>query len=216
MVIAETDHQTTTRYRLLETLRQYGEGALTTTGAMTTMRDRHLAHYLDRAEYWYAGQTTAHEAEANRAFAANWDNLRAAFDWALANHHHRDVADLLHTTYWYAVHTGQWEHHQWAPRRSRRRERHRVVASAAVVLWAGLAGESAMVEDVLATLEPSAPDLLPRDVEVIWQARAATAFMTNDLEGIQRATSWMDEREPRCDNPITEAWTCPTSSPACS
>ena len=93
---------------------------------MTTTRDRHLADYLDRAEYWYAGQSTAHELEANRAFAANWDNLRAAFDWALANHRHRDVADLLHTTYWYAVHTGQWEHHQWALAARCPRERHRV------------------------------------------------------------------------------------------
>ncbi len=110
--------------------------------------------------------------EANRAFAANWDNLRAAFDWALANHRHRDVADLLHTTYWYAVHTGQWEHHQWALAARALGSDTGLVASAAVVLWAGLAGESAMVGDVLATLELSAPDVLPRDVEVIWQARA--------------------------------------------
>jgi hypothetical protein len=75
-----------------------------------------------------------------------------------------------------------------------------------VVLWAGLAGESTTVSEVVATLDPSAPDVLGRDVEVIWQARAATAFMTNDLQGIDQARSWLDEREPRCANPITEAW----------
>ena len=73
-----------TRYRLLETLRQYGEQALAADSSTATMRDRHLAHFLGRAEHWCAQQCTADEPEANRAFAVNWDNLRAAFDWALA------------------------------------------------------------------------------------------------------------------------------------
>ena len=30
--------------------------------------------------------------------------------------------------------------------------------------------------------------------------------MTNDPDGIQRATSWLQEGEPRCANAITEAW----------
>ena len=103
MVVAEAGRDAVTRYRLLETLRQYGEQALAADSSTTAMRDRHLAHFLARAEHWYAQQSTAEEPEANHAFAANWDNLRAAFDWALATGRGRDVADLLHTTYWFAV-----------------------------------------------------------------------------------------------------------------
>ncbi len=39
----------TTRYRLLETLRQYGEERLDERGETATIRDRHLAHYRDIA-----------------------------------------------------------------------------------------------------------------------------------------------------------------------
>ena len=37
-------------------------------------------------------------------------------------------------------------------------------------------------------------------------ARANTAFMTNDGDEIERAAAWLHEREPRCGDPITEAW----------
>ena len=161
-----------TRYRLLETLRQYGEQALAADSSTATMRDRHLAHFLGRAEHWCAQQCTADEPEANRAFAANWDNLRAAFDWALATGRGRDVADLLYTTYWFAVHTGRWEHRDWAIAARAAGADTGQIASAAVVLWGALAGQSDTVTEALAALDPAAPDLLARDVEQIWVARA--------------------------------------------
>ena len=98
------------------------------------MRDRHLAHFLARAEHWCAQQQTAEEPEANRAFATNWDNLRAAFDWALATGRRREVADLLYTTYWFAVHTGRWEHRDWAIAARAAGADTGQIASAAVVL----------------------------------------------------------------------------------
>ena len=60
MVVAEPGPDGATRYRLLETLRQYGEQAVATDPtAAATMRDRHLAHFLARAEHWYAQQSSA-------------------------------------------------------------------------------------------------------------------------------------------------------------
>ena len=73
-------------------------------------------------------------------------------------------------------------------------------------MW-GVLGQSDSLTEGLAALDPSAPNLLPRDIEQIWQARTGTAFMTNDPDGIERAARWMREADPRCDNPITEAWT---------
>ena len=100
LVVAEPGPDGATRYRLLETLRQYGEHTIATDPtAAATMRDRHLAHFLARAEHWYAQQSSAWEPEANKAFTANWDDLRATFDWALATGRRGDVADLLHAAY---------------------------------------------------------------------------------------------------------------------
>ena len=204
MVVAEQGPDGTTRYRLLETLRQYGEQALAADSSTATMRNRHLAHFLDRAEHWCAQQQTADEPGANRAFAINWDNLRAAFDWALATGRERDVADLLGATYWFAVHTGRWEHRDWAiAARAAGADTGRI-ASSAVVLWAALAAEPDT--ETFATLDPAASDLAARDVEVLWQARAVTAMMTNDGDETARVAAWLNEGEPRCTNPITEAW----------
>src|SRR5262249_10253915 len=51
MVVAERGARGAVRYRLLETLRQYGEQALAADPTATaTMRDRHLAYFLQRAE----------------------------------------------------------------------------------------------------------------------------------------------------------------------
>ena len=205
MVVADAAPDGVTRYRLLETLRQFGEQALAT-DETATIRDRHLAHFLAQAELWCVQQWTAEEPEANRAFGVNWDNLRAAFDWALATGRSREVADLLYTTYWFAVHTGRWEHRDWAVAARVAGADTEQIASAAVVLWGCFAEDADAVRDALAALDPEAPHLVTRDVEQIWQARAVAAFTTNDPDGIERAARWVNESEPRCGNPITEAW----------
>jgi len=206
MVVAEPGRDGVTRYRLLETLRQYGEQALAVDASAAAMRDRHLAHFLGRAEHWRAQQRTVGEPDANRAFAINWDNLRAAFDWALATGRGRDVADVLYTTYCYAMHTGQWEHRDWAAAARAAGADTGRIASASLVAWCNPA-QSDVPPDALAALDPTQPDLLARDIERIWLARAAIAFMTNDADEIERATAWLHEQEPACGDPITEAWT---------
>ena len=135
------------------------------------MRDRHLAHFLVRAEQWCGQQLTADEPAANRAFASNWDNLRVAFDWAMASSRSREIADLLYTTYWFAVHTGRWEHRDWAiAARAAGADTGRI-ASSAVVLWAALAGNP--------TPKRSPPSIPPHrtsppaTVEVLWEARSS-------------------------------------------
>jgi hypothetical protein len=169
------------------------------------MRDRHLAHFLFRAEHWYAQQSTAAEPESNKAFAANWDNLRAAFDWALATGRGRDVADLLHTTYWFAFHAGRWEHREWAVAVLAMGSDTGRIASAAVAVW-GVSVHFDAPAEARAALDPTAPGLVARDIEQVWLARANTAFLTNDRAELDRAADWLREQEPRCGDPITEAW----------
>jgi hypothetical protein len=195
----------TTRYRLLETLRQYGEQILTADDT-AAMRDRHLAHYLNRAEHWYAKQQTADEPTANRAFAVDWDNLRAAFDWALATDRQRDVADLLYVTHAYAMHTGRWEHREWAVAAREAGADTGRIASASVVRWCSPA-QADVPADALAALDPTQPHLLGRDIEQIWLARAAAAFLTTNLDEVGRATAWLRGQESGGGDAITEAWT---------
>jgi len=82
MVIAERTG-TTTRYRLLETLRQYGEEHLDGRDETSTLRDRHLAHYHDIAAGVEDVFMSPRQLEADELTAAEWDNFRAAHEWAI-------------------------------------------------------------------------------------------------------------------------------------
>ena len=46
-LVALDDQPDPPRYRLLETVRQYGAGRLDAAGETNPLRDRHLGHYLD-------------------------------------------------------------------------------------------------------------------------------------------------------------------------
>jgi predicted ATPase/DNA-binding CsgD family transcriptional regulator len=82
LVIAD-QRDDATRFRLLETIRQYALDRLAQTGEMSATRGRHLDHLLTIAE--------AAEPELDRdkdawcaAIEPERDNLRAALDWGLA------------------------------------------------------------------------------------------------------------------------------------
>ncbi|WP_051342359.1 ATP-binding protein [Pseudonocardia spinosispora] len=72
-----------TRYRLLETLRQYGHGRLVERGEDAELRARHRDHYLAFAEHaarsWYGPR----EMELLERASAELSNLRAALRWSL-------------------------------------------------------------------------------------------------------------------------------------
>ncbi len=83
LVIAETA-AVPTRYRLLETIRQYAQEKLGESADVLAVRDRHRDHYT--------GLATALEAPANASLdlmldkvEAEIDNLRAAFAWSREN-----------------------------------------------------------------------------------------------------------------------------------
>jgi predicted ATPase/DNA-binding CsgD family transcriptional regulator len=83
LVVAETTGRAHTRYRLLETIREYALGKLDEAGETERIRDRHLDLYLARAE-----EALPKQFEAYQQLWLNWlesehDNLRAALVWAL-------------------------------------------------------------------------------------------------------------------------------------
>jgi len=68
-----------TRYRLLETLRQYAWHRLEEAHDVDFARTRHLAYFLERAETLYS--PVQGMGGPLRALDVEIDNLRAAFDW---------------------------------------------------------------------------------------------------------------------------------------
>jgi len=82
LVLAEErdDH---TRYRLLETVRQYARERLLEQMNGETVRGRHLECYLQQAEQAAAGLQGAEQMRWLRDLEEEHDNLRAALEWSL-------------------------------------------------------------------------------------------------------------------------------------
>ena len=76
---------TTTRYRLLETLRQYGAGRLADAGEELTVKDRHLAWVRALAEEADVGLDGGDQSSWFQRLDAEEDNIRVALDWAIAH-----------------------------------------------------------------------------------------------------------------------------------
>jgi predicted ATPase/class 3 adenylate cyclase len=74
-----------TRYRLLETIRQFAEERLDTRGEIAELRDRHLAEVVALTEQFEHDGHGSDEVLARQRFAAEWENIRSAHMWALAS-----------------------------------------------------------------------------------------------------------------------------------
>ena len=82
LVVAE-DHGSQTRYRLLETIRQYGEERLDDAGEADTLRSRHACHYAAFAEKAFGYLHGPEHSPWAARLSAEHDNLLAAWSWAI-------------------------------------------------------------------------------------------------------------------------------------
>ncbi|MBY0389071.1 MAG: LuxR C-terminal-related transcriptional regulator [Mycobacterium pseudokansasii] len=73
-----------TRYRLLETVRQYAQEKLSESGEAEAVRTRHRDHYTAMAALFDTAARTDHEQRLDQA-ETEIDNLRAAFGWSREN-----------------------------------------------------------------------------------------------------------------------------------
>jgi predicted ATPase/class 3 adenylate cyclase len=105
--------QTPTRYRLLETLRQYGEEHLEAAGETSMIRDRHLGYFCEYAERCGVDYVEATQVLAAKRFGVEWDNLRAAHQWALTTANVERAARIVVGARWYSINAARPEHATW-------------------------------------------------------------------------------------------------------
>jgi hypothetical protein len=82
MVVAE-DSEAVTRYRLLETMRQYARERLDSVAEGDVVRRRHAEHYLSVAEAAEVGVKGRDEARWVRIIDREFANFAAALDWSV-------------------------------------------------------------------------------------------------------------------------------------
>jgi predicted ATPase/DNA-binding CsgD family transcriptional regulator len=82
------------RYRLLETVRQYGREKLSESGEAGRVRERHAGYYLVLAEEAEPELKGARQVAWLERFEREHDNLRAAISWSLERSNLQDAARL--------------------------------------------------------------------------------------------------------------------------
>jgi predicted ATPase/DNA-binding XRE family transcriptional regulator len=73
-----------TRYRMLETIRQYANEKLIEAGESAALRDRHLEYFLNLAEITEPHLIRPEQIEWLPLLDADYENLRRAFEWSLS------------------------------------------------------------------------------------------------------------------------------------
>jgi predicted ATPase/class 3 adenylate cyclase len=106
----------TARYRLLETLRQYGEERLGQRGETLELRRRHLAYYVSVARHAAALSASPGGIESLVLVRQEWDNLRAAHATAVETGDLSSAEELLTGTFESATADLRAEYLDWADR----------------------------------------------------------------------------------------------------
>jgi len=84
LVITE-EEQRESRYRMLETMRQYASEKLVESGESDTFHDRHLSFFVELAETAEPHLRRAEQLEWLSLLDTEYENLRVALDWSLDN-----------------------------------------------------------------------------------------------------------------------------------
>ncbi len=85
LVIAEREEGRKTRYRMLETIRQYAYDKLSEAGETAQLRDRHQGHFLKLAEEIEPFLTGAEQPDQLDYLNMELDNMRVALECSVSN-----------------------------------------------------------------------------------------------------------------------------------
>jgi hypothetical protein len=112
LVVAERTGAST-RYRLLETVRQYAEGHAAANGELADLRARHLDYYAELIDT--TGRIWLDDfARGQAVFEAEWDNLRAATQTAIGKGDIEALEPIFVAIFHSVVATLRYEVGDWA------------------------------------------------------------------------------------------------------
>ncbi|MGQ0551200.1 MAG: tetratricopeptide repeat protein [Armatimonadota bacterium] len=194
LVVAEEEDREN-RYRLLETVKQYGRDKLVEAGEAPAVRHRHLEWFLSLAERAGPKLQTADQLVWLSRLDAEHDNIRGALEWALESAEEEIPARMAESLWWFWSLRGQNnEGREWlnkAVARARRPSsiRARTLASAAMLAFfaADYAAATALSEEGLAI----ARDL--GDLDATGYALVVLAMVAGARGDYERATSLAEE-----------------------
>jgi predicted ATPase len=191
LVVAEQG-SSVTRFRLLETLRQFGEVRLGERGESAGLRQGHLDHYVGVAERAYRLWASPRQQDGMQIFSCEWDNLRAAHAAALDSADDDKAECLLTATWPYAFLAGRVEHLGWSQRtidlcRRIGRLRPLVFGFGAAIAWVAGDNERALMLSTEGIASVSDPN--DRDIFLCWAALAHASVYTGQIDGATAAVA---------------------------
>ncbi len=116
-MVAVDRRSSATRYRLLETLREFAHRLLhglsdDDADEVDTLHERHCAHYGQVARQIFTLNRDQHFGEASSLLEAEWDNMRAAVAWAVEMDRPLLAAEIIRDLE-SGMETFRVEHAQW-------------------------------------------------------------------------------------------------------
>ena len=113
-MVVRTESAGAPRWSMLETIREFGDRQLAERGERSTVRNAHLEHMMSVASLAGAVCRGEQWSEGVGRFHVEWDNLRAAFDWAVGTQRSGDVDRILRDVMFMSRWTLESEPARWA------------------------------------------------------------------------------------------------------
>lgn len=113
-MLQASDTEDGTRYKLLETLRRFGEEQLIASGEGGQVVDLHVQWFAGFMRDAWTGFWSSDDPPWIRAIGREFENLRAAVHTAIDNEDRDAVGALLKPLYWWAWQSQRYEAGDWA------------------------------------------------------------------------------------------------------
>jgi non-specific serine/threonine protein kinase len=114
VIVEQESEQAATRYRLLETIRQYALEKLMGTEEVRAIRDQHLEFYLDLAEKSEPYIFSSESAIWVRRLGKELDNIRTSMDWSTNSGKATSALQMAGALfYFWFAHLASSEWHEW-------------------------------------------------------------------------------------------------------
>jgi predicted ATPase/DNA-binding CsgD family transcriptional regulator len=218
LVVVET-HDQIARYRLLETVRQYGQERLEEAGEDAWMRGRHLAYFLDLTHVAERHLLGDDQAAWVRRLERESANLRVAFDWALESGAGPQALELSAGLFrFWMVHGQEAEGTEWLEEALRSTEHLEPAEARAEALWAC---------GCLATRQSDYPQARRRleasltlwralgNAQGVARARCELGWLAIEQIDLPTAHAWLAEGMPELEQ-RGDRWELPIASGAIS